>query len=146
MMSRDHLEFINYEGYDPKYNMPYVPAIKVHGGKTVYLAGMTAAPVYHSHPHVPSEFDHVPDDPGEQARMTMENIRQALRACGGDLEHIVQMTRFIVNIDENQDAINKVIGSFFGDIRPTSTTVEVTQLATDPRLVLEVTVVAVVPE
>lgn len=144
-MSRDHLEFINYEGYDPKLNMPYVPVVKVHGGKTVFLAGMTAAPVYHSHPHIPAEFDGIPSDPGEQARMTMENIRQALRAAGGDLEHIVAMFRFIRDIDKNQDAINKVIGQYLPEPRPTTTTVEVTQLATDPRLVLEITVIAVVP-
>jgi len=146
-MSRDHLEFIDFEGYDPKqYNMPYVPVIKVHSGKTVYLAGMTAAPVYHSHPHIPSEFDHIPEDPAEQARMTMENIREALRAAGGDLEHIVAMFRFIKDIDKNQDAINKVIASYLPYPRPTTTTVEVVRLATDPRLVLEITVVAVVPE
>lgn len=144
-MSRDHLEFIDYEGYDEKLNMPYVPVIKVHGGKTVYIAGMTAAPVYHSHPHIPEEFDGIPLDPGEQARMTMENIGQALRAAGGGFEHIVQMMRFIKDVEKNQDAINKVVGSFLPKPRPTTTTVEVTGFATDPRILLEITVVAVVP-
>jgi hypothetical protein len=31
----------------PDLWMPYAPAIKVRGGTTVYLAGVTAAPVYH---------------------------------------------------------------------------------------------------
>jgi hypothetical protein len=31
--------------------MPYAPAIKVRGGTTVYLAGVTAAPIYHHHPN-----------------------------------------------------------------------------------------------
>jgi hypothetical protein len=35
----------------PDLWMPYAPAIKVRGGTTVYLAGVTAAPVYHHHPH-----------------------------------------------------------------------------------------------
>ena len=35
----------------PDMWMPYAPAIKVRGGTTVYLAGVTAAPVYHHHPH-----------------------------------------------------------------------------------------------
>ena len=34
----------------PEMWMPYAPAITVTGGKTVYLAGVTAAPVYHHHP------------------------------------------------------------------------------------------------
>jgi hypothetical protein len=40
----------------PDMWMPYAPAIKVTGGTTVYLAGVTAAPVYHHHPHRPEEF------------------------------------------------------------------------------------------
>jgi hypothetical protein len=35
--------------------MPYAPAIKVTGGTMVFIAGVTAAPVYHSHPHMPAE-------------------------------------------------------------------------------------------
>ena len=37
----------------PDMWMPYAPAIKVRGGTTIYLAGVTAAPVYHHHPHRP---------------------------------------------------------------------------------------------
>jgi enamine deaminase RidA (YjgF/YER057c/UK114 family) len=140
-----HFEVIHHEGYDPTLNMPYVPAIVVHGGKTVYVAGVTAAPVYHQHPHVPSDFDAIPDDPAAQAAMTMANLRLALRAAGGDLGDIVQLTRFIKDLDRNQDAINRVMAEHLGEHRPTSTTVEVVRLATDPRLVLEVTAVAVVP-
>ncbi|HLA97272.1 MAG TPA: hypothetical protein VJL34_02375 [Anaerolineales bacterium] len=75
-----HLELIHTADNDPSYNMPYTPAIKVHSGVSVYVAGVTAAPVYHHHPH-----------------------------------------------------------------RPTSTTVEVARLATDARLVLELTAIAVLP-
>jgi 2-iminobutanoate/2-iminopropanoate deaminase len=46
----------------PDLWMPYAPAIKVKGGTTVYLAGVTAAPVYHHHPHRPQEFDAMPPD------------------------------------------------------------------------------------
>ena len=46
----------------PDLWMPYAPAIKVRGGTTVYLAGVTAAPVYHHHPHRPEEFDAMPSD------------------------------------------------------------------------------------
>ena len=44
----------------PDMWMPYAPAIKVRGGTTIYLAGVTAAPVYHHHPHRPEEFDAMP--------------------------------------------------------------------------------------
>src|SRR5207302_4277251 len=57
----------------PKYHVPYAPAIKVHAGKLVFVAGVTAAPVYHSHPHVAAEFDGIPDDPAAQAGLALDN-------------------------------------------------------------------------
>jgi 2-iminobutanoate/2-iminopropanoate deaminase len=58
----------------PDMWMPYAPAIKVRGGTTVYLAGVTAAPVYHHHPHRPEEFDSMPLDMAGQARAALENL------------------------------------------------------------------------
>ena len=66
----------------PDIWMPYAPAIKVKGGTTVYLAGVTAAPVYHHHPHRPQEFDTMPRDMGGQARAALENLKRGLEAVG----------------------------------------------------------------
>src|SRR4030067_169374 len=140
-----HFELIHTASNDPAYNMPYTPAIKVRSGFTVYVAGVTAAPVYHHHPHQKSDFEGLPLDPGEQTKMVMENLRAVLQGAGGDLSDIVQIFRFIRDIDKNQDAINNVMGIYLGDHRATSTTVEVTRLATDDRLVVELAAVAVVP-
>ena len=140
-----HLELIHTADNDPSYNMPYTPAIKVHSGVSVYVAGVTAAPVYHHHPHRPSDFADIPLDPAAQTEMAMENLRQVLRAAGGDLTDIVQLFRFIVDMEKNQDAVNQVMARYLGDHRPTSTTVEVARLATDARLVLELTAIAVLP-
>jgi hypothetical protein len=62
----------------PDLWMPYAPAIKVKGGTTVYLAGVTAAPVYHHHPHRPEEFDNMPRDMEGQARAALDNLRRGL--------------------------------------------------------------------
>jgi enamine deaminase RidA (YjgF/YER057c/UK114 family) len=141
-----HYEHIHTEENDPKWNMPYTPAIKVHLGKTVYLAGVTAAPVYHSHPHIPAEFDQIPEDAAAQTEMTMQNLLKVLKAAGGELTDIVRVTRFMVDQAKNQDAINAVMARYFGAHRPASTSVEIVRLATDPRLVLELEAIAVVPE
>lgn len=141
-----HIELIHTEDNHPRWNMPYTPAIKVRGGAMVFVSGVTAAPVYHSHPHVPAEFDQIPEDPALQTEMTMESLRSVLQEAGGRLTDIVQLIRFIVDQDRNQDAINRVMAGYLGDHRATSTTVEVVRLATDPRLVLELQAVAVVPE
>lgn len=144
-MDKD-VELIHLEGNDPKWNMPYTPAIKVHSGKIVFLSGVTAAPVYHSHPHVPAEFTDIPEDAAEQTELTMQNLERVLEASGGSLTDIVQLTRFIVDADKNQDAINRVMGRWLGEHRAASTSVEVVRLATDPKIVLELEAVAVVPE
>ena len=69
----------------PDLWMPYAPAIKVKGGTTVYLAGVTAAPVYHHHPHRPEEFDAMPRDMAGQARAALENLKRGLEAVGATL-------------------------------------------------------------
>ena len=139
----DHLEPIDTADADPKWNMPYSAAIKVHAGKTVWISGVTAAPVYHSHPHRHEEFDGVPSDPAEQAKLAFANLKRIVEAAGGTLEDLVQLNRHLVDLDRNQDAVNAVQKQFVTSM-PTTTTVEVVRLATDPRLVLELTAVAVV--
>jgi enamine deaminase RidA (YjgF/YER057c/UK114 family) len=142
----DHFEVVHTPAYDPSLNMPYVPAIKVRSGRLVFVAGTTAAPVYHQHPHRPEDFAGIPEDAAEQARLTMEELSRVLAAAGGSLQDVVQVTRFIRDVQANQDAINRVINSYFGEHRPTSTTVEVVRMATDPRLKLEIAAIAVVPD
>jgi enamine deaminase RidA (YjgF/YER057c/UK114 family) len=140
-----HLEPIETADADPKWNMPYAAAIKVHSGKTVWISGVTAAPVYHSHPHRQEEFDNIPEDAGEQAKLAFENLKSIVEAAGGTLEDLVQLNRHLVDLERNQDAINATQKKYITAM-PTTTTVEVVRLATDPRLVLELTAVAVVPE
>jgi enamine deaminase RidA (YjgF/YER057c/UK114 family) len=141
-----HFEPVHLPEHDPEYNMPYTPAIKVRGGRLVFVAGVTAAPVYHSHPHVPQEFAGIPLDPGAQTQMALHNLQRVLQAAGGDLQDIVQVFRFIKDLDRNQDAVNVAMGQRFGAHRPASTTVEIVRLATDARLVVELAAVAVVPD
>jgi len=142
----DLYEYVHTQENEPRYNMPYTPAIKVTGGRIVYLAGVTAAPVYHTHPHIPEEFDDIPLDPEAQASMCMENLRIVMEAAGGELTDIIELTRYMVDQASNQDGVNRAMARALGDHRPASTSVEVVRLATDPRLILELKAVAVVPE
>lgn len=141
-----HYEHVHAEGHDPKFNMPYTAAIAVTSGRLTFVSGVTAAPVYHSHPHVDAEFDDIPTDPAAQAEMAMDNLEMVLRAAGGSLSDVVDLTRFMVAVGENQDAINRVMARRLGDHRPASTSVEVVRLATDPRLVLELRAVAAIAD
>ena len=142
----EHYEYVHTAGVEQGFNMPYTPAIRVNSGTTVYLSGLTAAPVYHSHPHVPSEFDHLDFSAAAQAEATMENLKATVEAAGGQLSDIVQLTHFIVDQDANQDAINEVMSRYWGEHRPASTSVEIPRLATGPRFILELEAVAVIPD
>ncbi len=126
----------------PDMWMPYAPAIVVKGGATVYLAGVTAAPVYHHHPHRPEEFDTMPDDMAGQARAALENLARGLEAVGATFADIVTANRYVTDLSD-QDSLNRVWSEYFGDNKPTTTTVQVVQLATDPRCLLEINAVAV---
>jgi len=126
----------------PDIWMPYAPAIVVKGGATVYLAGVTAAPVYHHHPHRPEEFDTMPADMEGQARAALENLKKGLDAAGVTFADIVTANRYVTDLSD-QDSLNRVWAEYFGDNKPTTTTVQVVQLATDPRCLLEINAVAV---
>jgi len=123
--------------------MPYAPAIKVKGGTTVYLAGVTAAPVYHHHPHRPEEFDNMPRDMEGQARAALDNLRRGLSAAGANFADIVTADRFVTDLSD-QDALNRVWDGYFGNAKPATTTVQVVRLATDPRCLVEVNAIAVI--
>jgi enamine deaminase RidA (YjgF/YER057c/UK114 family) len=127
----------------PEMWMPYAPAIKVTGGTTVYLAGVTAAPVYHHHPHRPEEFAAMPADMAGQARAALLNLKRGLEAVGASFADVVKADRFVTDLAD-QDALNRVWAEFFGDAKPATTTVQVVRLATDPRCLVEINAVAVI--
>ena len=123
--------------------MPYAPAIKVTGGSMVFIAGVTAAPVYHSHPHKPEEFASMPMDMEGQAIGTMENLKKSLDALGATFANVVVANRFLTDLSQ-QDILNKVWNKYVGEFKPTTTTVQVVRLATDPRCLVEINAIAVV--
>ena len=55
---------------------------------------------------------------------------------------MVSATRYLTDVAE-QDDLNRVWAAYLGDHLPTTTTVEVSRLATHPRCKLEITAIAV---
>ena len=121
--------------------MPYAPALLVRRGGLLFLSGLTAAPVYHSHPHREEEFD-LPPRMREQAVLLMENLKTTLAAAGCTLAAVVSATRYLTDVAE-QDDLNAVWASYLGAHRPTTTTVEVSRLATHANCKIEISVIAV---
>ncbi|MEJ2101420.1 MAG: RidA family protein, partial [Desulfobacterales bacterium] len=96
-----------------------------------------------SHPHIPEEFANMPKDMEGQARETLENLRKGLESVGASFADLVVANRFLTDLSM-QDTLNKIWNEYMGDNKPTTTTVQVVQLATDPRCLLEVNAIAVV--
>jgi enamine deaminase RidA (YjgF/YER057c/UK114 family) len=121
--------------------MPYAPAVLVRSGRLVFLSGVTAAPVYHHHPHREEDFD-LPDSMAEQARLAMANLVKTLEAAGCGIADLVSATRYLTDVRE-QDDLNRVWARALGGHLPATTTVEVSRLATHARCKLEISAVAV---
>ncbi|GGO99488.1 RidA family protein [Wenjunlia tyrosinilytica] len=77
----------------------------------------------------------------EQTRAVIENIRLILREVGADLTDIVQVTTYLVSMNDF-GGYNEVYGEYFDENGPVRTTVAVHQLP-HPHLLIEIQAVAV---
>lgn len=80
----------------------------------------------------------------KQTSAVIENIRDILKSVGGDLENIVDVTTFLVNMNDF-GGYNEVYAGYFSFEGPTRTTVAVHQLP-HPHLLIEMKVVAYLPK
>lgn len=76
----------------------------------------------------------------DQTKAVIENINDILKSEGLDLSHIIDVTSFLVNMNDFA-GYNEVFKEYFSEIRPTRTTVAVHQLP-HPNLVVEIKVIA----
>lgn len=79
----------------------------------------------------------------EQTRAVIENIRDILKSQGADLSNLVEMTTFLVNMNDF-GGYNEVYGEYFDETGPTRTTVAVHQLP-HPLLAIEIKAIAYLP-
>jgi len=85
-----------------------------------------------------------PGDAAAQARQVLENVRAALERAGARLGHVVRTRIYVRNVGD-WEAIGRVHGEYFGEIRPASTMVEVSGLV-DPQMLVEIEVDAYVTD
>ncbi|MFZ1706107.1 MAG: RidA family protein [Saprospiraceae bacterium] len=75
-----------------------------------------------------------------QTKAVIENIKDILQSVGAELNHIVDVTTFLVNMNDF-GGYNEVYGQYFDQNGPTRTTVAVHQLP-HPHLLIEIKVTA----
>lgn len=78
----------------------------------------------------------------QQAEQVFENIKAILAASDATLADVIKITIFLTDMS-NRDALRTTLRRYFPGIPPTSTLVQVSQLA-NPALLIEVEAVAVI--
>ena len=118
----------------------YTQVVETTGpGRTIYLSGqlgMTAG----------GAFAGAPGDFRAQATQAWQNVRDALAAAGGGIEHIVKVTQFILHMRAHQPILREVRAQFTdrGKPQPASTLVQISSFTREGAL-YEVEAVAVLP-
>ncbi len=79
-----------------------------------------------------------------QTRAVIENVRHILQTMGAGLEDVVEVTTYLVNMNDFA-GYNDVYGEFFSHDGPARTTVAVHQLP-HPHLLIEIRALAYKPE
>jgi 2-aminomuconate deaminase len=79
-----------------------------------------------------------------QTMAVIENVRDILESVGARLEDVVEVTTYLVNMNDFA-GYNEVYGKYFGHDGPARTTVAVHQLP-HPHLLIEIRVMAYKPE
>jgi enamine deaminase RidA (YjgF/YER057c/UK114 family) len=81
-----------------------------------------------------------------QAVQVFTNIRTALASVGGSMDHVVRITTYLTDIQQDADVYREVRASFLSNrsTLPASTLVQVTRLA-NPAYLIEVDAIAILP-
>jgi enamine deaminase RidA (YjgF/YER057c/UK114 family) len=108
---------------------PYEPIVgfsrAVRVGNVVAVAGTTAGS---------SGKPVAIGDPAAQTRSILETITKALAEVGASLEDVVRTRVYLIDL-AHFDAVGRVHGEVFGDIRPANTTLQVSGFVSPDYLV-----------
>lgn len=102
-----------YSGAPWEQNFGYCRATRV--GDLIYVAGTTATQ---------DGLPYAPDDPGAQARHSLETIAGALSELGASLADVVRYRVYITDLAHVEPVMTE-LGRSFSDVHPTGTLVEV---------------------
>jgi 2-iminobutanoate/2-iminopropanoate deaminase len=115
----------------PKAIGPYSQAIKANG--FIFASGQVAFD--------PATMQIIEGGIREQTERVLRNLAAVLEAAGSHLDRVVKTTVFLADMNEFA-AMNEVYGSFFGDLPPARSTVEVKRLPRDVRVEIDVIALA----
>ena len=82
-----------------------------------------------------------PNNVHGQTKFIIQKIERALKEAGGTLNDVVRTRIYVIDISQ-WEAVGKVHGEFFKDIKPATTMVEVKSLI-DPNFLVEIEATAI---
>ena len=82
-----------------------------------------------------------PNNVDRQTKFIIQKIERALKDAGGTLNDVVRTRIYVTDISQ-WEAVGKVHGEFFKDIKPATTMVEVKSLI-DPNFLVEIEATAI---
>ncbi|MDQ6525408.1 RidA family protein [Nocardioides sp. LHD-245] len=124
----------------PRGRFPHVKVV----GDLVFVSGTSSRRPDNTFEGVSVDALGVTDlDIRAQTRAVIENIADLLGAVGAGLEDLVQVTTYLVSMNDF-GGYNEVYGEYFDETGPTRTTVAVHQLP-HPHLLIEIQAVACLP-
>jgi len=100
----------------------------VVAGSTLYVSGQI--------PFVAATMKVAGEDIASQTRQSLNNVKAIVEAAGFAITDIVRCTVFIKDMNEFA-AMNAVYQEFFGDHKPTRSTVEVARLPKDAKIEID---------
>jgi len=83
-------------------------------------------------------------DPVEQTHKVMQNIKQLIEECGGQMEHLVKVVVYITDV-RHREAVYRTMGEYIKGVHPVSTGLVVQALAR-PEWLVEIDGTAVIPD
>lgn len=112
-------------------------------GDLLFLCGTSSRRADNTHDGVTIHPDGTVEvDIEAQTRAVIENMRVILRAAGGDLDNLVDITTFLVDIPRDFKGYNAVYNEYFrAETGPARTTVGVRELP-HPNLLIEMKAIA----
>ncbi|OVZ59711.1 2-aminomuconate deaminase [Pigmentiphaga sp. NML080357] len=112
-------------------------------GPFLFVSGTSSRRPDNTHAGVEILADGVRRDIREQTRAVIRNIEAILQSAGATLSDLVEVSTFLVDMDDFA-GYNEVYNEFFGYDGPARTTVAVHQLP-HPHLLIEIKAVAYLP-
>src|SRR5262245_19899697 len=115
----------------PKAIGPYSQAIKANG--LVFASGQI--------PLDPETMQIVEGGIRDQTQRVLTNLSAVLQAAGSSMDRVVKTTVFLASMSDFAE-MNETYGTFFGDVPPSRSTVEVSRLPRDVRVEIDVIALA----